>query len=229
MLVSGLCQRLARTICQHPLAAPRVPRGCSPKGEREEFGRISLFRHSLTPSSLRFLVLSRSLPTSIAVPVDSLAHICFSLSSIYCYVFALSISLSTHLCVLFRPLSLNDLSLLLLVSLAVCLSPLSSVTLCSLSSPSLLSLSLSLSSLAPLLLLSTLCFPPSSFLSAPSIALVPPLSSSSSTPSLFVFIFSYFSPPPLSHFSSIFFLYSPLDPLSFLANKLEQLKETNAQ
>ena len=35
MLVSGLRQTLARTIWQHPLAAPKVPRGCPPKEERE--------------------------------------------------------------------------------------------------------------------------------------------------------------------------------------------------
>ena len=97
-------------------------------------------------------------------------------------------------------------------------------------SPSALSplrlFSLSLFSLAPslaplFLLLRTLCFPPSSFLSAPSISLVPPLSSFSSTPSIFIFIFSYlFSPsisliPPLSSFS---ILLSTLLPTSLNNN-----------
>ena len=149
MLVSGLRQRLARTICQHPLT-------CSSKSPKrlltQKVAIIGICKNSTLSSlspppllSVVFFCLAFSPPQ--AVPVDALAHMCFSLSSIYFSVFALSISLSTHLCLLFRPLSLNVLSLLLLVSLAVCLSSLSSVALCSLSSPSLFSLSLF--SLAP--------------------------------------------------------------------------------
>ena len=157
MLVSGLRQRLARTICQHPLT-------CSPKSPKRlltQRGAIGICKNftlsSLSPPpllSVVFFCLAFSPPQ--AVPVDALAHMCFSLSSIYFSVFALSISLSTHLCLLFRPLSLNVLSLLILVSLAVCLSSLSSVALCSLS-PLRLS-SLSLSSLSLLLSLLSSCF-----------------------------------------------------------------------
>ena len=213
MLVSGLRPTLAWTIRHHPLAAPRVPRGCPPtKAEREGFERISFFRHSLhpslcsgprpfffslSPSSLRCLFLFRSLTTSSSSCRLSRPHLCFSLSSIYVSVFALSISLSTHLCLLFRPLSLNVISLILIVSVAVCLSSLSSVCrpLFSLLSVSPLSLSVLCRSF------SRFSFVVSDHFLPPSISLLLPLSYFSSTPPPFlIFICSYLLCPSIFSF-----------------------------
>ena len=178
-LVIGLRQTLARTIWQHPLAAPRVPRGCSPKGEREGFGIISLFRHSLhpslcsgprpfffslSPSSLRCLFLSRSLPTSSSSCRLSrphlflpLLHLCFCLRSL---------DIAFHSSLFVVPPSLTQCYISPSYCLSCCLSflPLLCRPLFSLLSVS--PLSLSLFSLAPslaslLLLLTTFCLHPS--------------------------------------------------------------------
>ena len=130
---------------------------------------------------------------------------CFSLSSIYVSVFALSISLSTHLCLLFRPLSLNVISLILIVSVAVCLSSLSSVALCSPSSPSLLSLSLfsvapSLASL--LLFLTTFCLHP--YLSFFLYLISRPLL----LPSLYLYVLIYYVLPYFSFLLHLLAIFS---------------------
>ena len=222
MLVSGLRPTLAWTIRQHPLAAPRVPRGCPPKAEREGFARISLFRHSLhpslcsgprpfffslSPSSLRCLFLFRSLTTSSSSCRLSRPHLCFSLSSIYVSVFALSISLSTHLCLLFRPLSLNVISLILIVSVAVCLSSLSSVCRPLFSLLSVSPLSLSLFSVAPslaslLLFLTTFCLHP--YLSFFLYLISRPLL----LPSLYLYVLIYYVLPYFSFLLHLLAIFS---------------------
>ena len=139
----------------HSFVTPSIPRSAP--------GLVLSFSHSPRPLSVVFFCLALSPPQ--AVPADFLAHICFSLSSIYVSVFALSISLSTHLCLLFRPLSLNECYISHSYCLCCCLSflPLLCRPLFSLLSVSPLSLSLfSLApSLASLLLLTTFCLHPS--------------------------------------------------------------------
>ena len=116
MLVSGLRQRLARTICQHPLT-------CSPKSPKRlltQRGAIIWICKNSTLSSLSpppllsvvFFCSAFSPPQ--AVPVDALAQMCFSLLSIVRPLLSLLSVSSLSLSLLSRSFSLSSPLFLLL-------------------------------------------------------------------------------------------------------------------